>query len=662
VSAFSDAARAYSQLGWALVRADGKRPKGTAWQTAKPTDPDFAAGLWANGQDNIGAVLGPSHLVELDVDIDENPDGALLELLEADEFPRTPIARSGSGRLKAFFADPGGLSKVTYEHDRGKIELRVGPHFTLLPPSVHPETGRASVWLPGREFTVPPTPLADSVVKHFASLNGRGGSGLVVGEIIPDGEIDDTLFRFACSMRRNGATEEEIYAALVVMLARCAPGHTHTEKDCRRIAKSACKYPPNVGASETPTHPTTHLENRVAALSESAPDVGASGASLRSRDAPTTDALEPPTNGFVFESGEAFSEEDEASAEMVLGYGPDDAAAVAGGTVLVYGDGGAGKTTLTLDCALHLTTGSSWLGLNVPRALRVLVIENDGPRGRFRRKIRAKLAAWGGAPPGDRLVVLAKPWGETSLAIPEHRQALADHMREHDVDVLLAGPIVALGMIGGGTPDEVKAFEAHLAALRGLLERPLAVWLIHHENVRGQISGAWGRVPDTQIRLVGTGNGSARLVWDKTRDSETLHKTSWKLKWAPGQSFELDDTPDVTEDEIVESVIAAVLANPGASWNVIDKATKGTAETKRQVRDRLISSGALVNRGKGKGFALFVADDDPAPQLSWAETEQASRDLQAETGTYGHPTTDVIERARKNKQADDATDFHDEAF
>jgi len=38
-----------------------------------------------------------------------------------------------------------------------------------------------------------------------------------------------------------------------------------------------------------------------------------------------------------------------------------------GGDVLIYGDGGAGKTTLTLDLAMHLGAGSDWLGIPVPQ-------------------------------------------------------------------------------------------------------------------------------------------------------------------------------------------------------------------------------------------------------------------------------------------------------
>ena len=377
--------------------------------------------------------------------------------------------------------------------------------------------------------------------------------------------------------------------------------------------------PPTTGASKSRTHLGTHPENAASRYSQGVSLPGASSASLPSKDAPGTDALSPtsiadveetPKYVFSFVPAHEFASVDEPSADMLIGYDADDAAAVAGGTVVNYGAGGAGKTTLTLDLCLHMATGTDWLGLTVPRTVKIAIVENDGPRGRFRRKVRAKLAAWTGDPPGDRLVVLDEPWGRVKLAREDHREAIADYLRTHEVDVLLAGPIVSLGMIGGGTPDEVSAFEAHLFALRALLDRPLAVWLIHHQNVRGQISGAWDRVPDTLVRLVATGNGQTRLVWQKARDSSTLHGITWKLKWTPGSSFEIDDTPDVTEEDIAAGILAAVLANPGASWNKVDKAVKGNATTKREVRDRLVADGQLVNRGKGKTFALYPRDDE----------------------------------------------------
>ena len=49
---------------------------------------------------------------------------------------------------------------------------------------------------------------------------------------------------------------------------------------------------------------------------------------------------------------------------------------------MVYGDGGAGKTTLCLDLACHLAGGDEWLGIDVAAPLSVLLIENEGPTAR----------------------------------------------------------------------------------------------------------------------------------------------------------------------------------------------------------------------------------------------------------------------------------------
>jgi hypothetical protein len=326
----------------------------------------------------------------------------------------------------------------------------------------------------------------------------------------------------------------------------------------------------------------------------------------------------------VFQTAADFAAEDEPSAGMVLGYDDDDAAFVAGGTVIVFGKGGGGKTTLITDVAYHLATGTCWHGLNVPKALRVAIIEQDGPRGRFRRKQRAKLAAWQGDDPGDRLQILSEPWAGLRLSNEADRAALGEYITESEVEVLIAGPIASLGMIGGGTPDEVAAFEAHLQALRDLIDEPLLVILLHHTNQRGQISGAWDRVPDTLMYVVNTGRAT-RLVWQKARDASTLHAASWKLRWAEGMSFELDDTPDVTEDDIEAGILAAALANPGKSWAIVAKPVTGNAKTKADVRDRMLADGRLVNTGKGQAFALWHPDDVVEDEQSTLPTEEKDR-------------------------------------
>lgn len=143
----------------------------------------------------------------------------------------------------------------------------------------------------------------------------------------------------------------------------------------------------------------------------------------------------------------------------------------AAGFELTYGDGGAGKTTLWLDGAMHFAAGIEWLGglMTPTRPLPIGWVENEGPQEEFRRKLERKLAAWSGRVPPDRFHVLDTPWGALDLGNPEHRAGIADAVTELDLDLLIIGPLNDLGMEGGGTPDEVRKGGHGKAAITDLM-------------------------------------------------------------------------------------------------------------------------------------------------------------------------------------------------
>ena len=138
-----------------------------------------------------------------------------------------------------YFAAPEDGQKAVREG----IELRVGPHQCVAPPSVHPDTGRRYRWLAGREPWNTPLREVPEAVLDYLRTRPNGDSPAPLPETIPIGEIDRTLASLAGSMRRRNADEEAICAALLATLPRCEPGHTHTEADCRRIARSYARYP-----------------------------------------------------------------------------------------------------------------------------------------------------------------------------------------------------------------------------------------------------------------------------------------------------------------------------------------------------------------------------------------------------------------------------------
>lgn len=349
------------------------------------------------------------------------------------------------------------------------------------------------------------------------------------------------------------------------------------------------------------------IESRAAELFRAKQKAAAenlSGAPVEAEEAPP-----PPVLSVV--PVEDFAAEQEASAEPLLG-DRETTALAAGGDLMAYGDGGAGKTTLQLDACIHIATGTDWIGLPVPRPVRVMVIENEGPRGKLREKLAAKLAAWKGPSVDGRLLVLEEPWAMFTFAEEATRAALVAVVEEHEIELIAAGPVARLGMKGGGTQDEIAAFMDTIALVRRDLARPLAVWLTHHENNAGDVSGAWEGFPDTLLHVQAQGKGRTRVHWRKVRWGSELHQTTWKLLWAPGETYELDETPELTDDEVEDSIVRVVGENPGIGSTDLENATPGVSRQRRRaVRDRLLIDSVIVNVGKDKDGNEVLLDHIP---------------------------------------------------
>jgi AAA domain len=325
---------------------------------------------------------------------------------------------------------------------------------------------------------------------------------------------------------------------------------------------------------------------------------------------------------------ERFAATEEDSAEPLLGSAGDMPLA-AGGTLLLYGDGGTSKTTLTIDAALHLAAGADWLGLEVARPLRVLLIENEGPRGPFRAKLARKRESWSGPEFGGRVFVLEEPWGAFTFAIETHRAQLAAYVDEHEFDLVVCGPLAALGAVGGGTPDEVSAFEALLADLRARCQRPLAFWLAHHENKQGDVAGAWERFPDTLAHARLEGRERTRLHWRKVRWSSRLHDERWTLRWVlEREGFEVvdEEASAAAKAAALEDarawVVEAVTHEPGRARSTLEKAFAeahgkgGRALARRAIDAELNGEHSRLAKGPGRaanGVYLYPAPEASSP-------------------------------------------------
>ena len=323
---------------------------------------------------------------------------------------------------------------------------------------------------------------------------------------------------------------------------------------------------------------------------------------------------EPAGEAVEFVSFEEFVASPEPQAEPLATDAEGGTAIPASGLGMVYGSGGAGKTTLVLDAAAHLAAGEPWLEGHVQpvRKLRIAWIENEGPREEFRRKAERKLEAWQGRIPPGQLRILNRPWGQYDLRRAEHREALGLELGKADIDLLIFGPLHRLGFEGGGTPDDIRGFSALLEGALAGAGRPCAVLIIHHENRAGQVSGAWEGVPDLLVHVQGQGHGRLRVHWQKARWSSALHATGLNLTWAEGEGFAVEDKPELDDDAIAEQILAAVEAEPGGGWTRVEEQTPGMAKARRRaVRDRLLRAGHIANVVKGEGGELERLDYCP---------------------------------------------------
>jgi hypothetical protein len=336
---------------------------------------------------------------------------------------------------------------------------------------------------------------------------------------------------------------------------------------------------------------------------------------------------------------EEFAATEEAGARSLVG-NTDEALIPEGGDVLVYGDGGAGKTTMMIDAAMHFAAGDEWLGFPVAQPLRVLLIENEGPRPLLRAKLRRKLESWQGSPIERRVQVYEEPWAAFSFADAAPRAQLAAELCEQEIDIAIIGPATRVGMDEAGTLQDVRDFMRLVADVRRLAGRPVAFVLIHHENKAGKVSGAWEGAGDTLLHVSGQGHGRTRLYVQKARWATAYHATTLQLVWTPGEGFALAEADEVTDDPLCGELLAAIGSNPGAGWTRIEEATPGVnRERRRAVRDGLLAAGLIANIAKVDGVEAWLSD---CPERKTARLYLADdptiRHLRPEPGAGGAQT------------------------
>lgn len=207
-----EAALEYADNGWGVipVRRD-KRPITQNGSKDWSRDPDVIRAWWEKWpQANVAICTGkePSGLAV--VDIDSAAGFPALEALgiDLDASRQAKTGRDGVG-VHIFYRIPDGVTVRNAAKIVDGVDVRGEGGFVIVAPSVH-TSGRQYEWAndePLEDF--PAVLLGKRQGKILSLTDARQGSSDLSGGI-GEGSRNDTLFRWACKKRGEGATEEDL--------------------------------------------------------------------------------------------------------------------------------------------------------------------------------------------------------------------------------------------------------------------------------------------------------------------------------------------------------------------------------------------------------------------------------------------------------------------
>ena len=220
--------------GWRLlpVWKSGKKPLIADWPNAATGDL-CQIKEWARSfpECNWGLATGSgSGVFVLDVD-GEAGAAALREHREQGRvLPKTLTASTGRG-THYYFRWPDGQSIRNSVKKFGvALDIRSDGGFVVIPPSVHPN---GALYAFASDLLVADAPQW--------LLNGIASPAHAGISVLHEGYRNDGLFRYACALRRSGATRVAIENELLAQnIRRCRPPLSRTE--VLAIAASAAQY------------------------------------------------------------------------------------------------------------------------------------------------------------------------------------------------------------------------------------------------------------------------------------------------------------------------------------------------------------------------------------------------------------------------------------
>ena len=261
-----DAALSYAELGWPVVKLNGKRPAASNGFKDATTDPHrIRATFRGSRRANLGIATGEANLLVLDVDPRHGGDESLRALEQVNgPLPQTVRARTGGGGEHIFFKNPGDVGSSAGRLAHG-LDVRGNGGYVVAPPSVH-KSGKRYSWINSPddfEVVNPPAWLLALCVKGVTERDsewepsGREPSSEVLALLKdgdwPMGEQRECALRVTRALLNEGRSTEDIVDQVFDALERSnqEPQEPWTHVDVEKlVADLAASDPPSLRLEE----------------------------------------------------------------------------------------------------------------------------------------------------------------------------------------------------------------------------------------------------------------------------------------------------------------------------------------------------------------------------------------------------------------------------
>ncbi len=583
-----EAAVRYAELGLCVlpVQPGGKRPTLPDWPNAATTDPETIREWFTDGRHNLGLLTGHrSGVFVLDVDGE-----AGKEWMAGRELPPTWVARTPSGGTHYVFRIPnevtvGSNARVLHDgEDRGGVDIRGEGGQVVVWPS-HNGAGTWE-WYDGcapwdMPPSLPPKWLVDAVATRRSSSSGglrltTAPEAAPVPETIAAGQRNTLLASMAGSMRRRGMSEAGILAALrVENTARCRP--PLEDRDLAGIAHSVARYEPAVVPATIPSSVEEHIEAPVEFLVD----------------------------------GAEFTLTDHPLPQCLIGSPDHGAVCVANELAWWHGSPRSWKSWCAGLAAIAVATGEPFLGHFPTHQGRVVMVQEEGSRGTWARRLRLCASACGIELEDLRGRLLTDASQGFRLDDPGWLEALGHRCEEFRPDLIIIDPLAATHAADENSATEMAQVIRVLQGLRRTYEA--AVVVIHHdrkgpspgrrsEGMRGS-SAIWAS--GGTVAFTRHGDEGA-VVSVELKDSAPVPPFTVEFEFE-GERLSVSYGGAALSDSQLQaqaSVRDAIERSPLPMTQSELVTVTGLSDTRvREARDRLCAIGAIEQAGK-RGRAL----------------------------------------------------------